>query len=57
MAQSWCTWYGAKRCGDAMVSTFSELSKNALYRQTTLEKLTQVVNHQGFEQEKNQDRV
>jgi hypothetical protein len=36
------------RCSDTMLSTFSELSKNELYQQTTLEGLAQVVNRQGF---------
>jgi hypothetical protein len=30
-------WDGARRSSDAMPSTFSELSKNALYRQVTME--------------------
>jgi hypothetical protein len=32
MVQSYNTWYGAKRCGGAMPSTFSELIKNAPYQ-------------------------
>jgi hypothetical protein len=34
------------------VITFNELSKNAPYRQTTLERSAQAVTHRGFEQEK-----
>jgi hypothetical protein len=32
MVRSWNTWYGARRCGGAMPSTFDELSKNEPYR-------------------------
>jgi hypothetical protein len=36
------------KCDEAMPSTFSELSKNALYRKTSSEGLAEVTNCQGF---------
>jgi hypothetical protein len=41
MVQSCCIWYDALKCDDAMLSTFSELIKNVLYRKTTSEGLAQ----------------
>jgi hypothetical protein len=43
-------------CGDAMPSTFSELRKNALYRQTTVKGLAQWQINMVLD-ERNQDRI
>jgi hypothetical protein len=43
-------------CGDALLPTFSELSKNALYRQTILEGLAQQQIDKVLD-ERNQDRI
>jgi hypothetical protein len=50
----WCCHNAHSRvqgeCGDAIPSTFSELSKNALYQQTTVEG-SLMANRQGFGRE------
>jgi hypothetical protein len=46
-----CTWFGARGCSHAMPSSFSDLSKNALYWKATSKRLNQVKNHQGIELE------